>query len=43
MISGEALDVELRPEEMTHVILAYSVSTDYDHHSRWRGAVNIDL
>ena len=43
LASHERLDVALEPGAKLHVILAYSASDDFDHHSRMRTAVDITL
>ena len=41
--SGEPLDVRLASGRKVHMILAYSVSDDFDHHSRMRTSADIVL
>lgn len=39
LVSGEPNDVKLTVGQTLHITLAYSVSDDYDHHSRMRTTV----
>lgn len=43
MKSGEPLDIELYPGKPFHLILAWSVSDDFDHHSRFRTELEFKL
>ncbi len=43
LVSGEVQDVRLRLDQSTEVILAYSRSDDFEHHSAMRTAVSVRL
>jgi len=41
--TGDRFPVDLRPHATTHLMLAWSQSADFDHHSTWRRHVSVNL